>query len=465
MADTGVGTIDTSSYGQSAPTSLLDSARGYGDLATQKLALDTGKFKLIDAQMGVLRQQLGAFAGRDDVKPDELYNTISNNARLGIITPQQAQQFASQVPTDPAKIKPWLETTSLQMQNAHDQLQQTLGAPRVDNDGKNILFGRQGLRGYTGQTAVPVQTTPAQDASRENYVDNNGVPQQTNNAGFNAKLPPRPPSPPQVNQLTNNGLPSTAPQPPANPLLKPPVAKVAPGVKAAPAVAPVADATPDAIAGPSATFDADKTAYTNDLAKVPEVRQSVVPLREALGIARQLAANPTLGYRTPAYNNLVASATNMGIIKADPGSPAALTAELNKYLAQGVTAAGGNRSDMDLAAKQAATPNSAQVDPALIALTKKTIGQKLMSTYAPQTFDATGTNGVNGYQKHAADFGTKQNLDAYTMADSTPEERAALIQKYTKNGKVDASNPEAVKFFNSLRALAKTGDLSVPAKP
>lgn len=462
MADTGVGTIDTSSYGQSAPTSLLDSAKGYGDLATQKLGLDTGKFKLAHAQQSVLLGQIGSLLNDPNSTPEQAIDQVQRNMRIGIVPPTIGANMIEQLSKttgNPDGYRQLLKTALITGQDAHGQLGAALGLPTTVNDGQQSIVGRQNANGFVPQTSITQQTTPAQNAAPTTYKDANGVEQQTNTSGFNSRIGNPLVKPPQVNQLTNNGLPSTAPQPPANPLLKPPVAKVAPGVKVAPAVAP------DAIAGPSATFDADKTAYTNDLAKVPEIRQSVVPLREALGIARQLAANPTLGYRTPAYNNLVASATNMGIIKADPGSPAALTAELNKYLAQGVTAAGGNRSDMDLAAKQAATPNSAQVDPALIALTKKTIGQKLMSTYAPQTFDATGTNGVNGYQKHAAEFGTKQNLDAYTMADSTPEERASIMQKYMKNGVKDTSNPEAMKFFDSVKTLIKHGDLSVPAKP
>lgn len=96
-----------------AKVQQLTNAQAEGDL--KRFDLQQKQLGFWNGQLGALMQKGGAVSSQDILK------TLANGMQLGMISPQQAQQYATEIPSDPAERAAWVKQHWIGLQSAKDQ--------------------------------------------------------------------------------------------------------------------------------------------------------------------------------------------------------------------------------------------------------------------------------------------------------------------------------------------------------
>lgn len=96
-----------------AKVQQLTNAQAEGDL--KRFDLQQKQLGFWNGQLGALMQKGGAVSSQDILK------TLANGMQLGMISPQQAQQYATEIPSDPAERQAWVKQHWIGLQSAKDQ--------------------------------------------------------------------------------------------------------------------------------------------------------------------------------------------------------------------------------------------------------------------------------------------------------------------------------------------------------
>lgn len=92
------------------------------DLQNAQLETQTKQFDLAQKQLGFWNGQLGALMQKGgNVSNQDILKTLANGMQLGMISPQQAQQYATDIPNDPAERAAWVKQHWIGLQSAKDQ--------------------------------------------------------------------------------------------------------------------------------------------------------------------------------------------------------------------------------------------------------------------------------------------------------------------------------------------------------
>ncbi len=92
--------------------------------ANAQLENQSKRFDLQQKQLGFWNGQLGALMSKgQNVSTKDVLQSLSDGMKLGMITPDQAQQYADAIPTSPAERAEWIKQHWIGLQSAKDQAQ------------------------------------------------------------------------------------------------------------------------------------------------------------------------------------------------------------------------------------------------------------------------------------------------------------------------------------------------------
>lgn len=435
--------VDTSSYPRAAPvapTNPLDTIgkitaiqQGQQSLQSGQLGIDKQKLDLINQRFGTMTKDFTALATDPDLNEDKIRKRIETDVKLGIVTPDMAGTFITQLPpTQGLKgpeaagvLKSHLETWLNHAQTIKEAIDSSYGAPSTID---------------TGGAIQPISVSPI------NGIRSTGLP-------IAKSLPPT------TGGFNQNGEPAFAP-PPAGAVAAPPPAAGAPNLPtstplplARPAAAPPEQATLAQRFAPAvpALFEEGKKAYTEDQAQALGRATALKPAEQALKLLPGLRSGPT----TETFNKAVAALKANGIIDTDTkDDPTAIYQEVNKKLSQYV---GNNpnvsRSDASQALAEAGSPSVGhQIIPALIKLTRDAIALDRVQIARPNAFEGKD---YQNYGKHRATFPQSIDERAFGLSDMPDDERQTLVKKMIAKYQKNPNDPEAKKFLRSYDIAKK----------
>lgn len=436
MAD--VGTADLSSYAKNSlagqdPNAMIKS---YQEVERNQLGIDSQKLSLINNQMTLLGNGLGALASDPNLTRDKVLNSVQNWVKLGIIPANKAAQEISQLPTDPAAMMQYIKEHQLRVVGAQSQINQLYGQPQLVNRGPDLVPMQVGAMG-TRQLGAPIQLgqTPEGLASPQTVQTPTGQVLQTDSAGRQQMLGRNPLLGSQVAPV------GSAVQGGANALVpKTPAAAL--GVAAIPA--------------PSPLFEEGKKQYTADQELATANAQPIRALQSAIPIIKSLNKSG-MGPNVQGYQDAVALAKRLGVIdaNADPKQdPQALYQQMSKYLLQASEAAGASRSDLDAYNKKAANANPEQLLGAALELSENSLANRMLDSMRAASFK---DQDYSKYGKHRSEFSQNQDLKALRIINMEPPDRSKLVGEMAE--KLKRGDKEAKKFFQTLRNAREAGFL------
>lgn len=92
------------------------------DLQNAQLETQAKQFDLRSKQLGYWNGQLGALMSKgESVTSNDVVKSLANALQMQMITPAQAQQYAQEIPADPAERAAWVKQHWIGLQSAKDQ--------------------------------------------------------------------------------------------------------------------------------------------------------------------------------------------------------------------------------------------------------------------------------------------------------------------------------------------------------
>ena len=133
------------------------------DLQNAQLDTKTKQFDLAQKQLGFWNGQLGALMQKGDaVSNQDIYKALASGLKLNMLTTEQAQQYAQEIPEDPRERSAWVKQHWIGLQSAKDQANVLMPNVQALNTGgaTNIvatdkLTGAPTLTGTLQNTLTP----------------------------------------------------------------------------------------------------------------------------------------------------------------------------------------------------------------------------------------------------------------------------------------------------------------------
>ena len=156
--------IDTSSYPRPqpvAPTNPLDTMgkvidiqRGQQALQSGGLTIDKQKLDLVNQRFDTMVKDFTALMGRPDLNEDQIRKRIQTDVKLGIVTPEMAGTFITQLPPTQgmkpdqaaSTLKDHLGTWLNHAQTIKEAIDTQFGTPASADDSANVYSGVQQSR-------------------------------------------------------------------------------------------------------------------------------------------------------------------------------------------------------------------------------------------------------------------------------------------------------------------------------
>ena len=176
--------VDTSSYPRPqpiAPTNPLDTMgkvidiqRGQQALQSGGLTIDKQKLDLVNSRFDTMAKDFTALMGRPDLNEDQIRNRIQTDVKLGIVTPEMAGTFITQLPPTQgmkpneaaATLKDHLGTWLNHAQTIKEAIDTQFGNQASTTDQSNVYTGVQKSPiqggGFVPSTRMPIQVPPTQ---------------------------------------------------------------------------------------------------------------------------------------------------------------------------------------------------------------------------------------------------------------------------------------------------------------
>lgn len=421
------------------------------NISKQQLDLANERFKNVIRDVNSVPPEAGL---------DDYFKMGQNMVNQGVWTPENYSNFVDSLPTDPKQLPAFKQQFLAKAMSAQEMV--------------NWHYGQQGSSA-NGQTVTPTLSSnrPGFAGSPTGGVVPNGLPIQQ-------QVPPTAGSYDQNNQPRLMG-----PQSPQN----------APGTVSQPSIntrpLPVGPGTSPAIPGQSSNFGGNviasnveppqqlpytprgpavgatplfeegKKAYTEDQNLATQKLTAIKPALQALPLIKGL----TTGVGTETYNKALAGLSNLGLLPQGMTDKVAAFQEINKKLANYVSSNPvGQRSDAAQTLAEASSPSpKAQINPALIKLTKDAIALDRAQALRPLAFtkptiDANGQpttvpeTDFSKYGNHRATFPAQVDELALQLDILEPKERQDLLDTMKKN----KDTPQGKKFWNTLNMAVQS---------
>lgn len=447
---------DTSSYPKpvvAPPTNPLDTVskvvniqQGLQGLQSNALTIDKQKLDLVNQRFGEFSKQLLGIRNDPNLNEDKFRNLLTNQVKLGYMTPEMAAQTISQLPPTQG-LKP-AEAAKVIKEHIDQQVSHAMSLVEA----LNYHGGQQQLTD-TGNALQPIAVSPKFGIQSTGLPIAKQVPTGTSGFDQNGQPAFAPPNPNAVAAPpAMPGTPQVAPQPMPLPVARPPSAPIqTPNERVQNTFAP---ATPP-------LFEEGKKALTEDQGQALGRATALKPAEQALKLLPGLRSGPT----TETFNKAVAALKANNIIPTDTANdPTAIYQEVNKKLSQYV---GNNpnvsRSDASQALAEAGSPSVGhQISPALIKLTRDAIALDRVQIARPNAF--VNENGetrkdLQNYGQHRATFPQSVDERAFGLGDLPSDERQKLVKSMLDKYKKNPNDPEAKKFLRSYDIAKKQGFL------
>ncbi|QWF40044.1 hypothetical protein [Bordetella hinzii] len=145
------------------------------ELENLQLETQAKRFDLQQKQLGFWNGQLGALMSKGrNVSTKDVVQSLSNGLALGMITPDQAQQYADAIPSSPDELAEWIKQHWIGLQSAKDQAQFMMpNVQMVDTGGSMNIVPVDTLTGVPkgAITAFQKSLTPEAAAQRITSYD------------------------------------------------------------------------------------------------------------------------------------------------------------------------------------------------------------------------------------------------------------------------------------------------------
>lgn len=440
-----------SSYPQSAPqqNDPLGTISKLNTIQQQGLSIDKQKLENFNQKYDIVERGLGNLVNQPDLDGDHFIKTYQNFVKAGVMTPEQAAQEMSSVPTRNGskseqdykeRLRKLAETHLLNAQEKKAAIDHYTGQNASVDTGQNIISGRQGAIRATGQGMAPSPFQQGSYTPRQLPVSTPGV-DQNNNPAFN------PGGNAPVTVQSGGSLPVAQPAQPKSPFAATagPTGAAAQGNTFRP--------------GPPVQFEEGRKNYNEDVAHATQKLTQAQPAIQAVKLMDPEVIKGLTGTGPLAKKatDILSALKGVGLIDTSINDPVAQRQELVKKLARYLSDnPAGQRSDeaQKLVQKANADPDY-HLLPALVNLTRDNVASDRVEAARAMAF-ATDENGkriknpdFSGYQFHRAEFPNKIDQRAFKLDMMSSDERKELQDKIKKESKENQT-----KFAESY-AIAK----------
>ncbi len=148
------------------------------ELENLQLETQAKRFDLQQKQLGFWNGQLGALMSKGrNVSTKDVLQSLSNGLALGMITPDQAKQYADAIPSSPDERAEWIKQHWIGLQSAKDQANVLIpNVQAVDSGGATQMIPLDPLTGQVkgGVTVVPKTLSPGELAQNVTVIGPKG---------------------------------------------------------------------------------------------------------------------------------------------------------------------------------------------------------------------------------------------------------------------------------------------------
>lgn len=140
----------------------------FQQLSNAQLEAKAKQLDIKQKQLGYFGGQLGALVSMGDrVTPRDVIRVMADGVQLGMMTPDQAQQYATQIPSDPKELQSWVRQHWIGLQRTQEQIGLLPQGGAVDTGGSQLLTNRDPITGQISTAAVvPKTLSPGEAATR-----------------------------------------------------------------------------------------------------------------------------------------------------------------------------------------------------------------------------------------------------------------------------------------------------------
>lgn len=445
--------IDTSSYPKPVQQkSLIDQVKDLGSIQQQQQSIQSGaltiekqKLDLMTQRYGELIKGLTQLSADPSLDQNKIDDYAKNQLKLKYITPDLYANFMSTLPNTQGMspeqasqaLRTSLQNTMQHVQSMSEAIQSHYGQNQDINQGNQTAIGVRAspmMGGGFKQSGTlyqqPVPGTPVNVNGQAGTIGAGGPP--------GIQPPPQAQAPAaQPQQRLRNMTGPTGPT----------VERT--DMEAAPSVTSRIDASyPNMIpSAPPPLFEEGKGMFAKDQELATNKLTGVKPALLALDLIPGLRSGPG----TETWNKAIAGLKSNGIISTQTkNDPTAIYQEVNKYLHQYLKGR-GDRSDADLQAAEASSPNpGTQINPALLKLTQTAVAQDRIEAARAKAFG--NRTDFQNYGKFRSTFPAGMDERAFVIDKMTPDQKQDLAKEIKK-----MKPAEKQRFMNSLKTFDETG--------
>ncbi|GAA0532468.1 hypothetical protein [Pigmentiphaga daeguensis] len=140
----------------------------FQQLSNAQLEAKAKQLDIAQKQLSFFGGQLGSLVNMGErATPQDVIRTLANGVQLGMMTPEQAQQYATQIPSDPKELQSWLRQHWIGLQRTQEQIGLLPQGGAVDTGGAQLLTNRDPITGQISTAAVvPKTLSPGEAATR-----------------------------------------------------------------------------------------------------------------------------------------------------------------------------------------------------------------------------------------------------------------------------------------------------------
>lgn len=147
----------------------------FQQLSNAQLEAKAKQLDIAQKQLGFFGGQLGSLVNMGErATPQDVIRTLANGVQLGMMTPEQAQQYATQIPADPKELQSWLRQHWIGLQRTQEQIGLLPQGSAIDTGGAQIMTNRDPITGQISTAAVvPKTLTPGEASANVTVIDPN----------------------------------------------------------------------------------------------------------------------------------------------------------------------------------------------------------------------------------------------------------------------------------------------------
>lgn len=432
-----------------AAYNLPDIATKLYSMQGAQASAQNAKLEGAQKQIGYWDSQLGGMVAKgSNLSKNDVITSLAGGISSGMISPQQAQQYATEVPDDPAALQGWAKNHWLSLQDTKQQAALLMPQTQIVNTGgaTNVLnidpmTGQPKIAGTLantmapGEAASPVQlSTP----SGTPYVMPKGQYAAQSAAGGQSG----------AGYTGRYGAPAAGAQPQSD----------VPAGGMQTGLSPASQAAQTAAASTQATQSTTAAQSLHNAAADAPMRVNL------LNTARDALSGITTGPGTD-WRNTLASAINstpavgqalsaMGV--TDPSKIANFD-EYKKILtnyASSVSGSLGTGTDARLNAAVTGNANPGISNLANEDILVKTLAAEKMRAAQDYAFQNSGLTG-DKFNQWQSQWNKNVDPNAFAFAEMNPTQQQSFIQRQTKAGTLP-------QFKSSLGSLVRSGVISLP---